>query len=425
MKINFRSTFLKSITILASGSVFAQLITLASAPFITRLFTPEDIGIYTYVLAFSHLFMAVINGRYDMSIVTEEKEEHVFSLIKLSFLICIGASILISIGIALYFRFFSETYASYTYTAVFLLVLLISYGVINILTSYNNRHKEYKLMSSTYVIRTGCQNIGAIVCGIFKTGMLGLLFPYTVGQLMGINRQAKSLKPHLKEVKNVTRKQLLEVSKLHYKQPLFSAPALFANSFSYSSLTFFIEALFGMGVVGFYSISVRVLGLPLSVISGNVSRVFFEEASREYDQTGQFYKAFRKTTLFLVALAIPMILCMIFIAPPLSGLLFGKGWEEAGIYIKVLATMFGIRFIVTSLSPGLLVAKKQNYELMLQVLFIISSVTCYILAKIRAFTVVEFLTTINISFSMAFIIYFVVILKCSKNKKGAKENVEN
>lgn len=416
----FKNSFLYSITILASGSVLAQLVTVATAPFLTRLFTPVDMGFYTYILSISHLFMSVINGRYDMSIVTEEKEERVFAIIKLSFIICLFASIIISIVYAIYFKFFSKEYSSYTYTFIILFILIISYGIINVLTAFNNRSKEYKLMSSLYVVRTACQNFGAIIFGLFKTGMLGLLIPYVVGQIIGIKRQAKSLKPHYSKIKNVTREQMIEVAKIHYKQPLFSAPALFVNSFSYSSITFFIEALFGMSFVGLYSISVRVLGLPLSVISGNVSRVFFEDASREYNKTGQFYCSFKKTTLFLCALAVPMTLVMIFIVPRLTVLMFGEGWKEAGTYIKVLSTMFGIRFIVSSLSPGILVAKKQNYELLTQILFIISSIVCYLVTKIISLNIVEFLFIINISFSINYMIYFIIIYKCSKNKNEVK-----
>lgn len=415
------STFFKAIVVLASGSILAQLIVVFAAPFITRLYTPEDIGVYIYILSLSQVFMAVINGRYDMSIVTEEKEEWVFPLIKVSFFICLFASIIISIGYGFYFACFSTKYSQYTYTAVFLFILLLSYGVVNILTSYNNRNKEYKLMSTVYVVRTSCQNIGAILLGLLSSGMLGLLVPYTIGQLLGINRQAKSLKPHLSEVKKVTGKEMVEVLKVHYKQPLFSTPALLANSFSYLSVTIFIEALSNMSVVGFYSISVRILGLPLSVISGNVSKVFFEEASREFGKTGRFNKSFIKTTIFLVALAIPMIVFMMILAPLLCSVAFGDDWEIAGQYIRILAPMFGIRFIVTALSPGLLVAKKQNYELALQLMFVVVSVLCFILAKAQSASIETYLMYVSITNTIVYAMFFIFIAIFSQNNKGIKQ----
>lgn len=411
----FGNPFFKNIAILATGSIVAQMITVIGAPFITRLFSPEDIGIYTYILAVSHLFMSIINGRYDMSIVSEKEEKNVYPLIKLSLIFALMMSVVISIIYGIYSYFFVD-YSSYLYTAVFLFILLLSYGIINVLTSFNNRNKEYKLISSVYVLRTSCQNLGAIILGLFKIGMLGLLIPYTIGQFLGISRQAKSLKPHFHDIQKVTREELMKVMRLHYKQPLLSAPAQFANSFSYSSITIFIGSLFNMAVVGYYSISVRLLGLPLSVISGNVSKVFYEEASREYDLTGGFYNAFRKTALFQFVLAIPIVLSMIFFAPPVFNFVFGEGWRTAGVYVTILAPMFGFRFIVTTLTPALLVAKKQSYELALQLLFIIASVVSFVITKEFSLSVETFLLLISSLYSIVYISFFVIMLRISRGK---------
>lgn len=414
-----KSNFFKSIATLTAGSIVAQLIVVGAAPFITRIYIPADIGLYTYILAIAHMFMGVINGRYDMSIVFEEKEERVLPLVKLCLIICLVASVIISIGFGFYYAYSST---QQTFIAGLLFLILLSYGIINTLTAYNNRNREYKLMSAIYVVRTSCQHIGAIILGLIKTGLLALLIPYIVGQVLGINSQAKSLKPHLSELKKVTGKEMLEVLKLHYKQPLFSAPALFANSFSYSSVTFFIGEFYSMSVVGFYSISSRILGLPLAVVSGNVARVFLEEASREYNTTGYFRRAFSKTTLFLVTLAIPMIIFMMVFAPPLCGFVFGAGWEVAGEYIRILAPMFGIRFVVTSLTPGLLIANKQNYELAIQLMLVAASILSFVLAKFNSASVELFLSYICISKSIVFAAYFVLIAIFSRKRKELSGN---
>lgn len=419
-----KSIFLKSISILASGSVIAMVINAVTAPFVTRLFQPEGMGVFAYLLSISHLFMSSVNGRYDMSIVTEEKEEQVYPLIKLSFLIGVIVSAVVSAGFGIYFKFFSEVYASSSYLAVFIFIILLTYGIINILTSYNNRNKEYMVMTSVYVIRTSFQNIGAIVCGLLKMGPLGLIAPYVVGQFLGMNRQAKALKPHLNQVRKATAADMKEVLKRHYKQPLFSAPALFLNSFSYSSITFYIQALYGMGAVGLYSISMRFLGLPLAVVSGNVSKVFFADASREYEKTGQFYRSFRKTSLFLIALAVPMTLAMFFIAPPLTAFVFGAEWEPAGVNIRILAVMFGVRFVASALSPGLVVANKQNYDLVIVSLFILFSSGCFVVSKFLGWPSEVFLTGISVSYSALYFIYLIIIFNVSR-KKGKTNNDTN
>ncbi|WP_335432313.1 lipopolysaccharide biosynthesis protein [Bacillus sp. JJ1609] len=413
-----KNSFVKSIFILATGSLFAQLLTVISAPFLTRLFSPEDLGVYTYVLSVATIFMSVINGRYDMSIVNEEREDRIYPLIKLSLIISFFGSLVIAVGYWLYILWFSEEYNSYLYTAGYIYLFLLSYGVINVLTAYNNRKKEYKIITSVYIIRTACQNIGAIFLGFLKFGLIGLLIPYTVGQLLGINRQAQSLKPHLKEIKRVKISEMLEVLKIHYKQPLFSAPAIFANSFSYSSITLFIGFLFGMSTVGYYSISVRLLGLPLSIISGNVSKVFFEEASREFNATNQFYNTLKKTAFYQIIIAIPMVIVIMISSPKIFGLIFGADWTVAGEYVVILAPMFGIRFIVSSISTGMIIANKQNFELILQIGFILASVVSFIVTNALDLSVERFLIVVSILFSIAYILYFIAVLRYSKGKNG-------
>ena len=66
-----KNSFLKNIALLASGSVIAQGIAVICSPVLTRLYSAEEIGIYSYLIAMVSTFTAVINFRYDMAIVTE------------------------------------------------------------------------------------------------------------------------------------------------------------------------------------------------------------------------------------------------------------------------------------------------------------------------------------------------------------------
>lgn len=416
MQNSLKKSFSKSIIILASGSIIAQVITVIVSPFLTRLFSPDEIGTYTYILSIATTFMAVMNGRYDMAIVTEEKEEHVYPLIKAALLIGVFISIIITFGYFIYITYISKKYTQYGYTVVIMFLLLLSYAINNVLISYNNRNKEYKTMTTVYVIKTTIQNVGAVVMGLLKSGLVGLLLPYVIGQYMGMKKQATSMAPNFGKIKSVKGNEVKEVIKRHYKQPLFSAPAIFVNSFSYSSITLFIESLFGMAIVGYYSISVRLLGLPLSLVSGNISKVFFEEASREFNETKQFYKSFKKTVKFLIALAIPMVVGMMLFAPAVCRIVFGSEWQVAGEYVVILAPMFGFRFIVSAISPGMIIAQKQNIEFILQMFFVIISVFCFAIVKFMNLSIEFYLVSISALFTVGYIVYFIAVLKYSKKR---------
>lgn len=409
-----KSSFLKNIIILATGSFIAQIIAVVCSPILTRIYSPVDMGAFTYIISLTAIFMGVINARYDLSVVTEKDDSNVIPLLQLSFIIG-GVMALIStigLGVAVVNQGLSAIWILYVF------LILLSYAIINPLTAYNNRFKEYKVISKTYTLRKTIQNIGAVIAGIFtKTGQ-GLILPYVIGQFLGIDSQSKTLRTKKKELLSVDKKKIIEVARLHKHQPLFSLPAQLANSLSYSLITVFVTNLYGLATVGYYAISVKLLGLPLALIAGNISKVFVERASVEYKQTGGYWNAFIKTFWILLSISIPMVIILYFVSPALCEWFLGKGWGISGEYIRILAPMFGVRFINTALSPALVIVNKQKFEFLLQLLFLLFNVASYIIAKILDLDIVDFLTIVNVLFSFAYALYLFMVFKYSNPKNN-------
>lgn len=410
MKTPVNSPFFRSIVLLASGSFIAQAITALSMPILTRLFLPEQLGIYTYVISSAAIFMSVINGRYDVSIVTEKDEYNVYPLIKLCLLLGCTVAILGSSFFAIYFYCTDRE----IWMAGYIFLILLSYALVDVFTAYNNRNKEYKIISVVYVIRTAVQNGLAILTGLIISSVHCLCLPYSIGLFLGLQKQAKPIRPHLKEILHIPYSRIKKVAIDHKKQPLFSAPALLANSLSYSLITIFLESLYGMGYVGLYSISVRLLGLPLAVIGVNVSKVFVEQASKEYNNSGSFQHAFKRTFGLLFAISIIMVLILYTCATPICSIIFGKEWSEAGLFIKILAPMFGVRFITSALSPSFVIVGRQKKEFFLQFIFLFSNIISFCIAKAFNWSIIDYIQILSILYTSSYIIYLINIYLCSR-----------
>lgn len=411
MKLKNNSA-LSSITTLASGSLIAQIITILVSPITTRIFTPTELGTYTLITTAVNMFGPVICLRYDLTIVTEKDDYKALAILKLSMIVSFIISILVSIGYFIYFNM-NAKYHSLMYAIGILFILLFTTGITNALTSYNNRKKQYKLMTSVYVIRTVAQNFLMVFLGIIKTGVFGLLSSQVVSQFLGIRKQGEELIQHKNEIAEIDKKDMAAVAKKYKKQLLFSTPASFANSFSYSSINIFISSLFNDATLGFYSISYRVLGLPLNVISSNVSKVFFEDASHEYNEKGTYRKSLIRTSLFLGILAAVMVIGLVLLSPTVFALFFGSQWRQAGVFVQILAPMFGIRFIVNGVSAALIISQRQDYELFIQSLFIIASVATFLFAKSGEWSIIGYLSVISVTYSIIYILFYILIYKCS------------
>lgn len=411
-----KGSFIKSTLTLMSGSIIAQMMAVMISPALTRLYSEKEIGEYTLILTAVSMFGSVICLRYDMSIVPEEDESKVFVLIKLSFIIAAILSMLIGMGYALYC--FCENNLEMNSGLVFFWVsiLLFFTGAGQILIAHNNRYKEYKLITSVSIIREVGRDITLIVLGLLRFGTVGLLISQVISVFLGLNRQSASLRKKKIVWKNISNAEMKVAIKKYISQPLYSVPANFINSFSYSVLNLLVGNLFGMSELAYYSMSYRMLGVPLTLVGTNMSRVFFERASREYEQKKSFRKTLLFTTVLLAIVAIPMVIVLLVFAPRLFSIFFGSSWGKAGEYVRILAPMFGIRLVISALTPAMIIVRKQNLELIMQSLFLLVIGVVYILFK-DSNDIGMFLTGISGAFSLVYLFYYVVILIYSKNKE--------
>lgn len=422
-KLSLKSGYLKALTVLTSGSLLGTLFTAIYQVVQTWIYTPDAIGVYDFLTAIPLMFIAVPALRYDIAIVVEQDERNAMALVKLSWYLTIATSTLITLFYGLYLCFFAPEYRQYLYVLPFAFLIVFGYGVNNLLNAYNNRCADYKTISRKFVIRSIVQRGGMTISGVVLISLcqlhwlslLAMIVPYSLGLLAGVRSQAKPLLEHRQTLNSITRKEIWDAAKFHKKQPLFSAPALFVNSVSYSSITLIMEKLFSTATIAYYSISNRVLAMPISLVSGNVAKVFIEEASKEYTTDGRYWKSFKKTFLFLLALAIPMFFCMYFLAPPLCGWLLGDGWKAAGEYIKVMGLMFSFRLVGTSLSQVLVVCKKQVVELIVNIGLVCASLLSGLMTWYWQKDVLFFLQCLNLLRSSCYaLLIFMVFLYARK-----------
>lgn len=406
-----RGKFLKDVSLLAGGSFLAQLIVVATSPLVTRLYSPGEMGLYTLITTLVVILGPAINGRYDMSVITADDEHEAKALTLLAILVGLACSFAIALLFLILHRNLRSLFESSLY---FLIIpLLIAHGITNPLTSYNNRHKQYKVIASVGVLRSGAQSVGQLLLGWYKYGTLGLLASQLVGSLLGLKGQAALAKLNIKDLATVSPKELKVVLKKYRNQPIFSTPALLLNSLSYSLINFLINSLYGVKELGYYSLAFRMLVLPVQLVSLNVARVFFERASAEVRQEGNCYNAVKKTAGILSIISAPLFLLVFLLAEPLFGILFGQDWVRAGTLVKILTPMFALRFVATSLTLVLIISGKQKIELLWQALFVLLSLGGYYFAKKYSVSLETFLFWLSSGYALNYIFLVIYVFRVS------------
>lgn len=420
MKKNMiKNSFLKAIATLMSSSIIVQIIAVVISLIMTRLYTENQIGEYTLLLTAVTMFSPVICGRYEMAIVGEDEEDNVFPLMLLSVIVALVLSVAVGLFYTIYLELTNRIEINSLLLPIWLILVLLLIAFCNILTAYNNRKRNYKLIATTAIAQEIGKGGALISLGTLKIGTMGLLISHFFGAGIGLGVQTKSLRGKIQKKANFSKDKLKYVAKKHYKQLFFSAPAIFANSFSYSILNIFIDYLFGVGALGYYSMSFRMLGVPLTLISTNISKAYFEKASKKYSEEGDFCEFFLHTSFLLLMFSVPITFMLIEFSPWAFELFFGEGWSRSGEYVRILAPMFGIRLIVSALTPTLIICRKQNIELLLQSFFMVFAILFFVLFQ-NSLTMETFLIGISIGFSIIYIFYYVIMLKFSLKKKEVK-----
>ena len=75
---NNYQAFLKKFALVFSGSTFSQIITLATYPILTRIFSVEEFGVFTNFFGLMVVFSVLQSLKLQHAIVTEKSEMNTF-----------------------------------------------------------------------------------------------------------------------------------------------------------------------------------------------------------------------------------------------------------------------------------------------------------------------------------------------------------
>ena len=344
----------RGVAVLGSGTAVAQLISIVTAPIITRLYTPSDMGVlavYSSVLAIVGIGATL---RYELAYALPRDNEDAINLFGLSLmLLCITTTVLALIllfGRNLLMNVFDlGALEQYIW---FLLIGFFGMGLYTTLNYWAVRQRDYGRITYTKIN----QGIGGSVCkillGILSFGPIGLIIGQIVSQVAGITTLARAMwKKEKERFKAISLSRMLSVAKEYKSFPVFNFPASIVNTIALQLPPLMLLALYDSRVVGLYSLAHMVVVLPGSLISGSMGQAYLGEASKMVrERSRELRSMYVRTLKHLSIVGVPLIgipaLCAPFIVP----FIFGAEWAEAGWYCWPLAVMVIANFVVSPTS---------------------------------------------------------------------------
>ncbi|HCZ9793733.1 TPA: type 8 capsular polysaccharide synthesis protein Cap8K [Staphylococcus aureus] len=395
--------------ILSSG--IAQVILIITTPIITRLYSPTEFGEFTIFSNIAMILIPIINARYDLLIVNTKNDRSANILSQISFLI----SLLILLILIPIFAISAWLYPNFILDFIFIIIMLFLVSLTNIFTNYLNKERKYKVLSLINVFRAGSMALLQIIFGLLALGSLGLIIGFSLSYIAGITLGYKTFKKHFNIVRDKEETKALFLE--NKNQLVYSTPSILLNSLSFSVVVFFIGILYTNTEVGIYGMAIRVLGIPVTIISLGLSKIFMQQANDYYIEYGNFRNLLLKFSSILVIVSIILYVPLYLFSEELVNILLGHSWVDAITVIKIVVPLFVIRLIVSTVSLSVIVLQKQQLELILQALFLIGTTATFVISKMLNLTFLNFVSINTVVLIVSYMIFFIALYYFAKNKQ--------
>ncbi|MDH5492308.1 MAG: oligosaccharide flippase family protein [Myxococcales bacterium] len=325
---------LRSVAVLMTGTLLAQVITISITPILSRLYAPADFGALGLLNAVVMPLIGVAALRYDMAIVIPREERDAAGLLRLSMLCVLGLSGLLLVVIALGRAPIAEALgepllAEWLWVAPMILLASGSYGVLNY---WNTRQKTFRRLSNAAVLAAGGSGGMKVGLGLLSFGAAGLVFGQLLGQIVASVALAwQTLRVEHRALGGAQGSASLRtLARRHSDFPIYQVPITLLNGLSQSIPVYLLGGLFGSASVGHWALALMVLTMPVFLVSGALRQVMLQRGSELQHQGQSLLPLLGRSTALLALASLPVLAIGLWIAPALFALVFGAEWQAAG-----------------------------------------------------------------------------------------------
>ncbi len=358
------SGFLKSVLTLSSGVVVGQAINFLGMPFVGRLYSPAAMGDYTIITTNATVISSMACLGLMTAFMLPEKDSEARGLSRLATYSTAAISAIAIFALWLladFYKIFQPQEIPYGVSLVVLWLYVFFSTVSNICYAYVNRRKLYKVMFWNPIIAAGVNVVCGIVFGILGWGFVG----YTAAHILSFVVNIIHLVWHANPYERVREPEFrcIPLLKSYKRFPIYQMPANLVTNLGNQIPVQTMEALYSSTALGMYSMALKILSLPITLLATPINRVYFQEASQRYNKgedIGEFSFKLLETNIKIAI--IPIMLLMIF-GEWIFAIFLGEQWREAGTYAAFLGIYELMLFCANCLSGYFVIIKKSSWNL--------------------------------------------------------------
>ena len=252
------------------GTTFVQVVPILISPLLTRLYSPDSFGQVALIMSISSILAVLVTGRYEMAIILPKETKDALSLMILTFMLSLVFAIALTIAIFIFDSQIgqilkNEKIVNWLYVIPFFVFFSSIYRGFYY---FSNRESLYKHISYSRITQVFFQSGFKIGAGLLSFKVAGLLGGNLIGQvassfLLGF----KILKNEIKNIKLIKKQDIVRQA-VKYKQfPKYLLLSHSIGTINSEIPTIFLSKFFSSIIVGYYSLSKRIVSLPIQFIA--------------------------------------------------------------------------------------------------------------------------------------------------------------
>ena len=400
-----QSRIVRNTSVLLSGNMLAQIITLAAYPIIARIYTPNEMGTLNLFVSIFAIFVLLANAEYQNVLVFHKEEKDLPSALA----VCLSCVALVSTIVLITVPFSAEISSLFGSTDLadwyFLLPIYVAATAIwNICDSLLIRKKLFKYIS-IYLVLLALYNVGLkIFLGNLGWGSAGLIISAVSGSVVILilvllfAQQRDRLFSSLGERPTWT--STLAIAREYIKFPKFSLSRKTLNMISKSLPIFLLSAHFGMAEIGLYSMGLLLAHTPINVACGSLYKIMFRFVSEKVWNKEKILPVIKKYIASVLMVGIPSFALLYFILPDLTSIILGENWRTSGEYIRLMLPWL-LAFSISNVIDFLPQLFKRQEGLLI---FEIIDIVCKLSVLLFGIYLGDFYITLIMFFMICFVI---------------------
>ena len=331
-----------------SGTTLGQIISLAVYLVLSRIYTPQDFGVFALYMSILSITNIMATAKYELAVMMPREDHKGLNLTGLSAIISVFVSLFLFVLVLLFNKPFTRMLGNEQISPWLYLVPLSTLlnGCYQGLNYWSNRNKRFRTMTAASLGQSLTNSSVKVGAGFLVTGPFGLIFGSIAGQFTGLlTYLGNFLKHDRNKFSLINQKDMASLAREHYRFPKYNMLHGVANNFSGNLPVFILTSWFSSAAAGLYSFGFTMIFRPMSLITTAFSQVFSQRVITRENEGLPILPDVRRLLVKMFQFSfIPFVIVAIF-ASRIFGFVFGQEWETAGQYTRILIPWLYVVFL--------------------------------------------------------------------------------